>query len=66
MFGSFISSALKVVTLPLDAANAATDIVTGGDGSKRSRNHNPNFPNPLSIAERVRDSVAETAEDIDD
>lgn len=66
MFGKFISSAIKVATLPLDAANAAADIVTGGSGSKRSRNHNPDFPNPLSAAEKLRDRVAEAAEDIDD
>lgn len=64
--GKIISSGIRIATLPVDAANAAADIVTGGDGSKRSRNHNPHFPNPLSAAEKLRDRVAETAEDIDD
>ena len=65
MFGKLISSAIKVVTLPVDAANAAMDVVTGGDGSKRSRNH-PDNCNPLALAEQIRDSVAKAAEDIDD
>lgn len=69
MFGKLLSSAIKVATLPVDAANAAADLVTGGDGSKHSRNHNPDFPNPFSLAEKLRDRVAEAAEaaeDIDD
>ncbi len=66
MFGKLISSGLKIVTLPIDGANAAADILTGGSGKKRSRNHNPNFPNPLSAAEKLRDSIAEAAEEIDD
>lgn len=66
MFGKLLSSAIKVATLPIDAANAATDIVTGGSGSKWSRNHNPDFPNPFAAAEQLRDQVAESAEDIDD
>jgi len=65
MFGNFISSAIKVVTLPVDAANAAMDIACGGDGSKRSRNA-PDCPNPLSLIESVRDSAADAAKDIDD
>lgn len=66
MFGKLISSAIKVATLPVDAANATLDVVTGGSGSKRSRNHNPDFPNPLSMVEKARDAVADAAEEIDD
>lgn len=65
MFGKLISSAIKVVTLPVDAANAAMDVVTGGDGSKRSRNH-PDNCSPLALAEQIRDQVAKAAEDIDE
>lgn len=65
MFGKLLSSAIKVVTLPVDAVNVAADVVTGGDGSKRSRNSSA-FPNPISAVEKIRDRVAETAEDIDD
>lgn len=67
MFGKLLSSAIKVVTLPVDAASAAADIVTGGDGSKRSRTATGDvFPNVLGAAEELRDRVAEAAEDIDD
>ncbi len=64
MFGKLISSTIKVVSLPLDAANAAQDIAFGGDGSKRSRTRD-GF-NPLGDLERIRDKVADAAEDIDD
>lgn len=66
MFGKLISSAIKIVTLPVDAANAAMDIATGGTGSKRSRNHDDNFCSPTALAERLRDKVADAAESIDD
>ena len=65
MFGDLISSAIKIVTLPVDAASATLDVVTGGDGSKKSRN-SPDNPNPLSLVEEIRDAVADAAEDIDD
>ncbi len=64
MFGKFISSAIKVATLPLDAANAAMDMATGGDGSKRSRTH-PGDCTPTGELEKLRDRVAEAAEEID-
>lgn len=66
MFGKLISSGIKIVTLPVDAASAAADLVTGGDGSKRSRTNTSDFPNPLGAMEKLRDRVAEAAEDIDD
>lgn len=65
MFGKLLSSAIKVVTLPVDAANAAMDMATGGDGSKRSRT-NPGDCTPLGELEKLRDQVADAAEDIDD
>lgn len=65
MFGKLIGSAIRVVTLPVDAANAAMDVATGGDGSKRSRNA-PDNCSPFALAEQVRDSVAKAAEEIDD
>lgn len=64
MLGNLISSVIKVATLPVDAVNASVDVLTGGDGSKRSRN-DPDSPNPLSLVEQVRDAVAKAAEDID-
>lgn len=65
MLGNILSSAIRIATLPIDAANAGMDIVTGGDGSKRSRNHPANC-SPLALAEQIRDSVADTAESIDE
>jgi len=64
MFGKLISSAIKVVTLPIDGANAAMDIMCGGDGSKRSRLRHG--VDPLADLERLRDRVADAAKDIDD
>jgi len=63
MLGNFISAALKVATLPVDAANAAKDLVIGGDGSKFSRTRDVD---PLSLLEQLRDKVAESAEKIDE
>ena len=63
MLGKLIGTAIRVVTLPLDAANAGMDILTGGDGSKRSR---ADDCNPLSGLEDLRDRVAETADEIDE
>lgn len=65
MFGKLISKAIKVATLPVDVANAGMDIVTGGDGSKCSRNHSDNC-SPLALAEQIRDSAVKAAESIDD
>ncbi len=65
MFGKLLSGAIKAATLPIDGVNAGLDIITGGSGSKASRN-DPDLPNPLSILERMRDRVADAAEDIDE
>ena len=66
MFGKLLSSAIKIATLPVDVASAAADLATGGDGSKRSRTNTSDFPNPLGLAEKLRDKTAEAAEAIDD
>ena len=65
MFGKLLSTAIKVVTLPLDAANAGLEIMTGESGSKRQRT-NPGNCTPLGDLERIRDRIAEAAERIDD
>lgn len=62
MFGKLLGTAIRVVSLPVDAANAGMDMLTGGDGTKRSRNADDN---PLAMLEQLRDRVAETAEDLD-
>lgn len=60
MFGSLLSKAIKVVTLPVDAAEIVVDVATGGDGDRRDLRNT--FPLPSD----VRDAVAKAAEDIDD
>lgn len=62
MFGKLLSSAIKVATLPLDVVNTAADVAYGGSGSKHSRADNP----ILGDLEKIRDRVADTAEQIDD
>lgn len=63
MLGKLLGTAIRVVTLPIDAANAGMDMMTGGSGTKKSRNFDDG--NPLSMLETLRDRVAETADDID-
>ena len=62
MFGKLFSSAIRIATLPIDAGNAAMDIATGGDGSKRSRRDCP----LTGDVEKLRDAVADAAESADD
>lgn len=67
MLGSLLSSTIKAVTLPLDAASAGFDLLVGGDGSKRSRTRDRDeMPNLLGGIERLRDRVAEAAKEIDE
>jgi hypothetical protein len=62
MFGSLLSTVIKTVSLPLDAANAGLDILTGGDGSKEGR-----LEMPLTgDLEQLRDAIADAAKDIDE
>lgn len=63
MLGKLLGTVIRVATLPVDAVNAGLDIVTGGDGSKRSRTDDWN---PIGGIETLRDRVAETADEIDD
>lgn len=67
MLGKLLSTTIKVVTLPVDAASAAADIVSGGDGSKHSRTRSGEMlPNVPGAIEEMRDRVAQAAEDIAD
>jgi hypothetical protein len=61
MFGSLLSSAIKVATLPIDAVEAAVDVAAGGDGSKQSRNQSD-----ANIASKLRDAICDTVEEIDE
>jgi len=64
MIGKLLSTALDVVTLPIDVANIGMDVLCGGDGSKSSRNSD-DFT-PTAILEGVRDRVSETLDDLDE
>jgi len=63
MFGSILSSVVKIATLPLDVADAGMDVLAGGDGSKRSRRQNDS---PLGMLTEMRDGVTRAIEEIDD
>lgn len=54
MFGSLI----KIITVPIDIVEATFDVMCGGDGSKESRAEGSPFG-------EVRDSIAETVDDIE-
>ena len=60
MFGKLISTAIKVVTLPVDAVESALDLATGGDGSKQSKNQSD-----VPRLSQLRDAICDTAEEID-
>lgn len=63
MLGKLLGSAIRVVTLPVDAVNIGIDMISGGNGSKSSRTDGSN---PLGMIEELRDKIAETADEIDD
>ena len=64
MFGKLLGTAIRISTLPIDAANAGMDMMCGGSGTRKSRNFDD--ANPLSMLETLRDRIAETAEEIDE
>ena len=37
MFGKLISGVVKIATLPVDIVESGVDVITGGDGSKESK-----------------------------
>ncbi len=61
MFGSILSRAIKIATVPLDMAESVVDVAVGGDGTKASK-RSSGVPLPSAL----RDAVAQAAEDLDD
>ena len=59
MLGKLLSGIVKVATIPVDVTEIVLDVATGGDGSKQSRHDLDISPTKL------RDSVCEALEDID-
>ena len=49
-------------TVPVDVVNAGLDVMSGGDGSKRSRNRSDD---PISMIEKTRDAAADTLKELD-
>ena len=60
MFGRLLSTAIKVVTLPVDAVEIVADTVTGGDGSRK------NLRQALPLPSDVRDKIADAAKEVDE
>lgn len=63
MIGKLLGQTIRVVTRPVDIVNAGMDKASGGTGSKRSR---LDTPSPLSMFEEIRNTVADTAEELDE
>jgi hypothetical protein len=61
MFGKFLSDVVKVVTCPVDIIESVGDVMTGGDGSKQSK-QNSGIP---ALSE-LRDGACKGLEDLDD
>lgn len=57
--GKLLSSALKIVTLPVDIVEIGADMATGGNGDRRE------LKDAFPCASSLRDKVAETIEKID-
>ncbi len=60
MFGSIISSAIKIATLPIDVVETVADVAIGGDGSKASKKMND-----ANLMSQMRDAVCDAVEEID-
>ncbi len=60
LLGQAVSGVVKIATLPIDVAESGIDIISGGDGSKRSKKQG--FA-PLSD---LRDGICKGIEDATD
>jgi hypothetical protein len=61
VFGSILSSIIKVATCPIDMAESALDVACGGDGSEESK-RNSGVP----LISGLRDAVCKPLEELDD
>jgi len=59
MIGNILSGVVKIVTSPIDIAESAIDILSGGDGSKESKS----ISEP--ILSSIRDGICKGLEDLD-
>ena len=60
MLGKLISNVIKVATIPVDVLDIGIDMVSGGDGSKRSRQKSD-----CPMLSNLRDRITEAVEEID-
>lgn len=60
MIGKFLSSAIKIVTLPIDAVEIGFDMVTGGDGSRRQ------LKSVMPQVSDLRDKICDAAKEADE
>ena len=60
MFGKLLSTGLKIVTCPIDIAESTLDVLSGGDGSKESKEM---ADSPFS---GIRDGICKGLEDLDE
>jgi len=56
---NFISGAVKIITLPIDAVEIGIDLTIGGDGSRRELKQCD-----LPLLSEFRDSVTDVIKDI--
>jgi hypothetical protein len=60
MIGKLLGGAIRILTIPVDVTEIGLDMMTGGDGSRQSRNSTD-----LPMVSNLRDRIAETLEEID-
>ena len=60
MFGKLFGAAVDLVTLPVDIVDVGVDLLSGGDGSKKSREGS--LISPLL---EIRDDIADDLRNLD-
>lgn len=59
MIGKLLSDAIKIATIPIDVAEIALDLTTGGDGSRKELKQSD-----LPLASNLRDEVTKVLDKI--
>jgi len=62
MFGKLINSVIKVATLPIDIVESGVDVITGGDGSKESK-ENSGMPRLGELRDGICKGIKDTLDD---
>ncbi len=57
MIGKLLSKGIKVITLPIDVLESVGDVITGGDGSKESKDKADVF-----LGSQIRDGICKGLE----